>query len=144
MNNLFTYSVKKKGYGEFPYIIMRVACAIYIQIPIHFLKRGEKFNIINQPGTHIYDVPEEILSLSKEKQIESLHKYLLYHTKRIKKKIENDRDIDFWLCLVEGKEKAYYFKEDGINFRKSIPNMGTLITQQNEIIAMNLPHYWAD
>ena len=134
---------KKKGYGKFPYIIMRVKHGIYIQIPIHLLKKDEKVDIINQPGTQIH-VDEDTLSKSKEEQIASLHDRLIHHTKLVKAKTENERDFLFGYCLVEGKEKAYYFKNGNINYNKSIPTGGKLLTQENEIIAWNHPHYWYD
>ena len=132
---------KKKGYGKFPYIIMRVQCGIHIQIPIHFIKKDEKVDIINQPGTQIY-VDVDTLSKIKEEQIASLHDRLIHHTKLIITKVENERSFRFGFCLVEGKEKAYYFKKSNINFSKSIPTKGKLLTQENEIISWNHPHYW--
>ncbi len=30
------------GYGKFPYVIIRLHYAIYMQIPIHFVKENEK------------------------------------------------------------------------------------------------------
>ena len=129
------------GYGHFPYIIMRVSYAIYMQIPIHLIKEGEQGDITTQPGTHLFGVSEEILSLSKEKQIEILHERLLDLTKQIKKKVETERDFEFWICLVEGEDKAYYLEEDKVRFSTSIPIYGTLITQGNERLAMNMPHY---
>ena len=132
---------KKKGYGKFPYIIMQVECGIYIQIPIHFIKKDEKVDIINQPGTQIY-VDEDTLSKSKEEQIASLHDCLIQHTKLIKTLVENERNFPFGYCLVEGKEKAYYLKKGNIKFSKSIPTKGKLLTQENEIISWNHPHYW--
>ncbi len=45
------------------------------------------------------------------------------------------------ICLVEGPESAYYFEGDSVTFSDKIPHGGTLVTQQNKIIAMNVDHY---
>jgi len=129
------------GYGHFPYIDMHVSYAIYMQIPIHLIKEGEKGDITTQPGTHLFGVSEEVFNLSQEKQIEILHERLLDLAKQIKRKIENDRDFEFWICLVEGENKAYYLEDDNVRFSTSIPTGGTLITQGNEWLAMHMPHY---
>ena len=140
-----SFICKKKGYGEFPYIIMLgVELGVYIQIPIHFLKKEEKVDYINKPGTYIHNVDEATLSLSKEEQIALLHDNLISLTKLIKTKVANDRNFPFpfWLCLVAAKKKAYYFEEDTIKFSKRIPTMGKLLTQELEVIAWKHPHYW--
>ena len=138
-----SFICKKKGYGEFPYIIMQgVELGVYIQIPIHFLKKEEKVDYINKPGTYIHNVDEATLSLSKEEQIALLHDNLISLTKLIKTKVANDRNFPFWLCLVAAKKKAYYFEEDTIKFSKRIPTMGKLLTQELEVIAWKHPHYW--
>jgi hypothetical protein len=69
------------------------------------------------------------------------HNRLIDLCQRIKNKVEADRKKPCRMCLVEGPETAYYFEEDEINFNESIPSGGTLLTQGNEILAMNVPHY---
>jgi hypothetical protein len=59
----------------------------------------------------------------------------------MKNKIEKEKGKPIKMCLVEGPETSYYFDEDGINFSTNIPGGGTLLSQDNKIIAMNVNHY---
>lgn len=59
----------------------------------------------------------------------------------MKSKIEADKNREARICLVEGPELAYNFEGDLVTFSDKIPRGGTLITQQNKIIAMNIDHY---
>jgi hypothetical protein len=126
------------GYGKFPYIILKAGWAIYIQIPIHF---NANDNFENYPGTHLNDVSEAELSEYKKDKTAALHNRLIEHCKWIKNKIEADYNKPCKICLVEGPKTAYYFDKDDISFNDSIPSGGTLLTQANNIIAMNIPHY---
>jgi hypothetical protein len=55
--------------------------------------------------------------------------------------MEADYQKPCTICLVEGPETAYYFDKEDIRFNINIPGGGTLITQQNKIVAMNVEHY---
>ena len=130
------------GYGQFPYIILKAHYAVYMQIPIHFFAEGEtEYDINTYPGSHLKDVPEEVLNLSRKQQIEILHNRLLELTQLIIKKIEEKGHKNIRICLVEGLNKAYYFEHNSIKKSKSIPLGGTLITQENKILSMGLPHF---
>lgn len=56
---------------------------------------------------------------------------------RIDSKIKEPSKI----CLVESPEIAYYFDGNKVTFSSIIPNGGTLLSQKNKIIAMNVSHY---
>lgn len=127
-----------QGYGHFPYFILKVGHAMYMQIPIHFNTNGD-YN--TYPGTHINEISEEELNMYSAIPNEALHKKLIEQGSWIKNKIETDRQKPCRLCLVEGPETAYYFDENTISFNQSIPSGGTLLTQQNKVIAMNSKHY---
>ncbi len=125
-------------YGRFPYIILKAGYAMFMQIPIHFNTNGD---FDNYPGTHINDVSEaNLVDYEKDKTAE-LHNRLITHCQRIKNKIETDYNKPCSICLVEGPETAYYFDKDAITFSTSIPRGGTLLTQENKILAMNVEHY---
>ena len=126
------------GYGKFPYIILKAGWAMYMQIPIHFNANG---NLENHPGTHLNDVTEAELTEYQNDKTAALHNKLIDLCKRIKNKVEEDRKKPCRMCLVEGPETAYYFENDEMFFNESIPSGGTLLTQGNEILAMNVPHY---
>ena len=125
-------------YGKFPYIILKAGYAMFMQIPIHFNTNGD---FDNYPGTHIDDVSEaDLVDYEKDKTAE-LHNRLIAHCQLIKNKIETDYNKPCSICLVEGPETAYYFDKDAITFSTSIPRGGTLLTQENKILAMNVEHY---
>ncbi len=126
------------AYGKFPYIILKAGYAMFMQIPIHFNTNGD---FDNYPGTHINDVSEADLVDYEKDKIAELHNRLITHCQRIKNKIETDYNKPCSICLVEGPETAYYFDKDAITFSTIIPRGGTLLTQENKILAMNVEHY---
>jgi len=126
------------GYGQFPYIILKTGHAMFMQIPIHFNAHGD---YVNFPGTIIEDVCEEDLTAYLTDKTSALHDRIIAQCQWIKTKIETDKNRTCRICLVEGPAIAYYFEEDKITFSNSPPNGGTLFTQQNKIIAMNVQHY---
>jgi hypothetical protein len=136
--NWHQHRMFKNGYGKFPYIILKAGWAMYMQIPIHFNANG---NLENHPGTHLNDVTEAELTEYQNDKTAALHNKLIDLCKRIKNKVEEDRKKPCRMCLVEGPETAYYFENDEMFFNESIPSGGTLLTQGNEILAMNVPHY---
>ena len=141
LNNIHTETFAP-GYGQFPYIILKTHYAVYMQIPIHFFAEGETaYDINTYPGSHLKDVPQEVLNLNRKQQIKILHNRLLKHTKLIFKKIENKGHRQVRICLVEGRNKAYYFENGNVKNSTSIPSGGTLVTQENKILSMGLPHF---
>ena len=45
------------------------------------------------------------------------------------------------VCLVLSPNSAYYFEEDGMQHSASIPSGGTLVNSQQQVIAINHPHF---
>jgi hypothetical protein len=115
---LFSYRSFKRGYGHFPYIIMKPASSFYMQIPIHLLRETEGIDITRHPGTQIFGFTAKQLKWKRGILIEYAH------------------DL-----LVESPEKAYFIEKESITFSTKIPTGGTLLTQGNEILAINERHY---
>lgn len=137
-NKPLQYQDFKKGYGKFPYIILKTGYAIYMQIPIHFNTNGD---YINFPGTNLDGISEELISDYENNKTSELHDWLIEHCKWLKNQIETEKNREARICLVEGPEIGYFFEGEEITFTNSIPYGGTLVTQQNDIIAMNTNHY---
>ena len=143
MNNLllstFTVSKFPKGYGRFPYLIVRVGNGLCRQIPIH-LNHGST-SMEELPGVHLNDVEEgerNSLGIGEESL---LHYRLLELAKKVKRDLEKEGKKAVRICLVEGKNTAYYFELDEIIFSSSIPSKETLLSFDNQIIAMRVNHY---
>jgi len=127
------------GFGRFPYIILKVGYAIYMQIPIHFNVENEDSE--NFPGTHINDIDEYLLESYIKDKSSPLHQILIDHCRKIKHKLEKDKGQSVRLCLVEGENIAHYFEVDSDFPHTSIPKGGTLITQTHEVISIVSDHF---
>ncbi len=137
-SNWYEHGSFISGYGKFPYVILKVGGALYMQIPIHFNKDGD---YVNYPGTHVNGISETDLQTYEDDKLCSLHEKIIEHCQWMKNKIEADRGRTIKMCLVEGPDISYYFEGDAIEFSTSIPSGGTLLTQDNKVIAMNVKHY---
>jgi len=135
---IFQHKVFLDGYGKFPYVILKTGYAIYMQIPIHFNTKGD---FVNYPGTNIENISDELLANYDKDKTSELHDIIIKHCQWLKTKIEAAKNREARICLVESPEIGYYFDIDEINFTDSIPTGGTLVTQQNKILAMNANHY---
>ena len=129
-----------KGYRQFPYIIIKVWPALYMQIPIHFFC-DDKINVESYPGTHITSVSKFVLALDKKSQILNLEDRIFERFKLIIKKIEEDSSKTPKLCLVLGEDKAVYYSSGNYLRSHEIPEGGTLIDQYNNIIGINIKHF---
>ena len=109
-----------------------------MQIPIHFNKNND---FTNYPGSHINTISEADLNDYEHNKLSALHEKIIAHCQWMKNKIETDKGKAVKMCLVEGPETSYYFDEEGISFSTNIPGGGTLLTQDNKMIAMNVNHY---
>jgi hypothetical protein len=109
-----------------------------MQIPIHFNKNND---FTNYPGSHINSISKAELNDYDHNKLSALHEIIIAHCQWMKNKIETDKGKAVKMCLVEGPETSYYFDEYGINFSTNIPACGTLLTQDNKMIAMNVNHY---
>lgn len=137
-NKPLQYQDFKNGYGKFPYIILKTGYAIYMQIPIHFNTNGD---YINFPGTNLDGISEELIVEYENDKSSELHDRLIEHCKWVKNKMETEKNREAKICLVEGPEIGYFFEGEEVTYTNSIPYGGTLVTQQNDIIAMNANHY---
>ena len=140
----YQHRLFKPGYGRFPYIVLKVGYAQYMQIPIHFLGEGQPVDIKFHPGTQVRDVPEILLKADRETQIEYLHEQILEVTLMVITKIRVYSKKEPEACLVLAKDKGYYYKQGVFEHSQSIPTGGTLLDQLNNIIAMNVEHYLPD
>jgi hypothetical protein len=137
-NKTLEYQDFKKGYGKFPYIILKTGNSIYMQIPIHFNTNGD---YINFPGTNLDGISNDMLSEYENDKTSELHDRLIEHCKWVKSKMETEKNREARICLIEGPEICYFFEGEEVTFTNSIPFGGTLVTQQNDVIAMNANHY---
>lgn len=138
----YSFTDFPEGYGEFPYIVLRITYAIYMQIPIHFIPEGEIGDPSVQRGTHITDVSPSVLKLPKNEQIKVLHEKMLEQTSWIKNKVESERKVKLKVALVEGPEECYHFDEQNVlTVHHQIPSGGTLLDQELRFIAYDAPHY---
>ena len=137
-DNRYEHRAFLNGYGQFPYVVLKTGNAIYVQIPIHFNKNKD---FKNYPGTHLDEISKVDLENYENDKTSELHNVIIEHCKWMKNKIDSDKKVSTKICLVEGPELAFYFEGDTINFNSYIPSGGTLITQQNKVLAMNVKHY---
>tara|TARA_R110002012_G_scaffold265939_1_gene449412 strand:- start:15104 stop:15544 length:441 start_codon:yes stop_codon:yes gene_type:complete len=130
-----------KGYGKFPYIILKAGYGMCMQIPIHLVKGSDYLDFEEYPGSQLLNVPESILKLEKQEQITTLHDRLIKHTQLVYNKIEEEGRKLPRLCLVEGENIAYYFENGKVKENSKIPSGGTLLNQLNQPIKMTGKHY---
>lgn len=117
-----------KGHGQFPYIIVRLHYAIYLQEPIHFHpKKNNELIGIN-------------IESNFENNIENFPK-LLKIASEYKQSLDTKDNRNHRLCVVLSPEQAYYYEENEIRFSPSIPSGGTLVNSRKEIIAMGNSHF---
>ena len=116
------------GHGKFPYVIVRMHYAIYMQMPIHFVsekKEGLKGIIVKSDAENFTDS----------------FPYLIEVAADYKRSLDAKSNRNHRLCVVIGKDQAYYFEEDEIRFNTSIPSGGTLVNSDQQVIAMGQSHF---
>ena len=117
-----------EGYGVFPYVIVRMFSAIYLQVPIRtYVGARPSWKGIN------VEVLDEGTELTADKLIEVVKNY--------KHQIESKHNAPHRLCLVVGEKEAYYFEGEDVSRNTSIPSGGTLLNLQQKPIAMNIQHF---
>ena len=116
------------GHGQFPYVIVRMHYAIYMHMPIHFVsekKEGLKgIKVLTNAENFIDNFP-----------------YLIEVAADYKRSLDAKSNRNHRLCVVVGKDQAYYFEEDEIRFNTSIPSGGTLVNSDQQVIAMGQSHF---
>ena len=129
-----------EGYGQFPYLIMRMHYGVYMQIPIQL--EAPKADCSNKPGIQIPDISSEQLSAYSINLDSEIHDILVEHFRKWKQKTEfynKGRKIE--CCIVEAPDRSYYFKDKEEIQMTAIPRGGTLLSATSEVIGMNVPHF---
>ena len=120
------------GYGKFPYVIVKMGYARYLQIPIHRTSQEEDTSL---RGIFISEEEEPDLKMKREHDLGALM--------QVRKQHYEKSEIYLPMCLVEGPEEAVYVDEQGnVSENSSIPKGGVLLTATHEIISMYGPHYY--
>ena len=117
-----------RGYGQFPYVIVRLYSMFFMQMPIHFVsekKEGLKGIIVKSDAENFIDN----------------FPYLIEVAADYKRSLDAKSNRNHRLCVVVGKDQAYYFEEDQIRFNASIPFGGTLVNSDQQVIAMGQSHF---
>ena len=102
--------------------------AIYMQMPIHFVserKEGLKGIIVQSDSENNIDNFPHLIEVAAD----------------YKRHLDTKDNRNHRLCVVVGKDQAYYFEEDEIRFSTSIPSGGTLVNSEQKIIAMAHDHF---
>jgi len=124
----FTPEDITRGYGKFPYVIVRMHYAIYMQMPIHFVsdrKEGLKGIILKSDAENSIDNFPHLIEVAAD----------------YKRHLDTKDNRNHRLCVVVGKNQAYYFEEDEIRFSTYIPTGGTLVNSDKQVIAMAQSHF---
>ena len=128
------------GYGQFPYLIIRMHYGVYMQIPIQ-LSPPEP-GAPPRPGIQIPNISAEQLAEYRVNLDSEVHDILVEHFRRWKQKTEfynKGRKIE--CCIVEAPDRAYYFKDKEEISMTAIPKGGTLLSATSEVIGMNVSHF---
>ncbi len=128
------------GYGTFPYLILRLQPAVYMQIPIQL--EAPDPGAAKKPGMLIPNISKEQLAEYAINLDSALHDLLVLHFRMWKQKTEfYNKGVKLDCCLVEAPNRGYYFKGKEEHMRNSIPKGGTLLNLSSEVIAMNVAHF---
>ncbi|TFV97517.1 hypothetical protein E4S40_02350 [Algoriphagus kandeliae] len=137
-DKLTTVKAFQEGYGEFPYIIVRLFSAVYMQIPLQ-INSGYDPDLF--PGSQINGIADSLLEEYRFDKYSKLHTILISRARMIKETLEEEYQRPILLCLVEEKDMAHYFEGEKIEFSTVIPWGGSLVTHSKKVIAMNAAHY---
>ncbi|MBC2840105.1 hypothetical protein [Robiginitalea sp. SC105] len=124
---------QERGYLMFPYFIIRVKPALYVQVPLHRANLQDQFD-----EGYFLDEEEEADMGYSEASLKALARFWSYG-----KRINKPRDV----CLAMSKEQGYFIAKDAPLESADrpkpgpVPIGGLLITVNHEIICINQPHY---
>lgn len=128
------------GYGTFPYLIIRMQYAVYMQIPIQL--EAPDPGAPKKPGIQIPNISAEQRAAYLGNLDSEVHDLLVEHFRMWKQKTEfYNKGQKIECCIVEGPDRAYYFKDKEEVKSSSIPRGGTLLSASSDVIGMNVPHY---
>ena len=120
------------GYGKFPYVVVKIGYARYLQIPIHRISKAKDPSL---KGIFISEEENTALKLKRDHDLDALM--------QVRRKHFGKNEIYLPMCLVEGPEDAIYVDEQGnASENSSIPKGGVLLTAKHDIISMEGPHYY--
>ena len=128
------------GYGQFPYLIIRMHYGVYMQIPIQL--SPPEVGVTPRHGIQIPNVSAEQLAEYQVNRDSEVHDILVEHFRMWKQKTEfynKGRKIE--CCIVEAPDRAYYFKDKEEIQMTAIPRGGTLLSATSDIIGMNVSHF---
>ena len=128
------------GYGQFPYLIIRMQYAVYMQIPIQL--EVTQPGTSKKPGILIPNLSAEQRAAYESNLDSEVHDLLVEHFRMWKQKTEfynSGQKIE--CCIVEAPDRAYYFKGKEEQKSSAIPSGGTLLSASSDVIAMNVPHF---
>jgi hypothetical protein len=132
INNNLEYSLSKEsiaqGHGKFPYIIVRMHHAVYMQMPIHFIAEKP----MGLTGIFVNSPIDDILENSS---------YLMKVAIEYREHLDSKKNQKHRMCLVLSPLQSYYFEENKIRFSTSIPSGGTLVNSSKNVIAMANSHF---
>lgn len=133
-----------KGYGVFPYIIIREMSGMYRQIPIHLSIK----ELLEREGLLVNLSEDESEDSIEEKCIDDLRRIIKSEPVIIIKRnteenwiFSSNRKIEG--CVVFSPKRAIYLDSEG-NIKsesESIPSGGSLISLCDETIITNSQHY---
>lgn len=138
--NLYQLKLTKKGYGLFPYIIVKFQ-EFFLQVPIHFLKNSEDLLNENYPGVTIPNVPEHLFDYDIDKQVVLMHDKLLEVVRDYADTLTGRNNVVFPIWLVENKNTAYFLQDGNFTKENKIPTGGNLVTNDYTFIAINSDHF---
>lgn len=118
----------EKGYGQFPYIIVRQFPAFYSQIPLiprHLKNRNTQGIFIDALGSNQTKKFEKACKAR-------FHKFWAD---------ENKKGSPLDMCLVLNADTGYYITKQGKVFENSIPSGGILKALDSSVIGVNTEHY---
>jgi len=134
-----------KGYGIFPYVLLTFGYEFQVQVPIHFLEEGQEIDLSIHPGTQLKDVPNEILEQHRETQIFLLHDRMIEASYWIVEKLLSEgKSAIPDVCLVEARDRAYYYLKEKFEFFPHIPSGGNLVDQGYKLLAIDSEHFIED
>ena len=128
------------GYGTFPYLIIRMQHAVYMQIPIQL--EAPIPGAPPRPGIQIPNLSPAQLAEYQVNLDSAVHDLLVLHFRMWKQKTEfynKGRKIE--CCIVESPDRGHYFKDQEEIKSSSIPRGGTLLSASSDVIGMNVPHF---
>ena len=128
------------GYGQFPYLIIRMHYGVYMQIPIQL--SPPEAGAPPRPGIQIPNLSPAQLAEYRINLDSEVHDLLVLHFRMWKQKTEfYNKGHKIECCIVEAPNQGYYFKDKEEIKSSSIPRGGTLLSATSEVIGMNVPHY---